>query len=527
MKHHYTSVKNALIRIYHNSCHSALTRKRKGRIQAGVHNISIDDLEYLWEKQNGRCYYSNIPMNYDKNEWRISLERLDNNKGYINGNVVLCCLEFNTRCQWHLNKVDKILDILSQDVQKVETDFTTNKQKKAKYNKSCKLIQDGKDTYRCSYCNEFKFEAAFRSNQLLYCTECLNKYNRDKTPKQHFAKLLQQSKQCTELRKSKDLYPERGICNITFEDLVELYNEQKGLCAYSGIPLEFGSYLDKDWVISLERLDPCIGYTRDNVCFICIEFNSADQTVKTGKEFGNAGWTPLKFDYFIAHVEHSKGLITDKELQDIIDIQKQYQYRTHDKVSTYNQRKSNYKRVIKVTTQAKRNYGFIYCLTSPSGKMYIGQTDILFQEKHTILCTHKTNKNKLILEEIDKYGEDALKLDRIASCRKDKLEELQEYFIKELNTLDPHGLNPKKRMPKKACKQIADTLITNNIRYGHNNNELPKYVKYHNWADRKGYAIISHPKCKKKDFVSKEKSLDELYDACLTFLSSLEKFKYT
>ena len=153
--------------------------------------------------------------------------------------------------------------------------------------------------------------------------------------------------------------------------------------------------------------------------------------------------------------------------------------------------------------------------------MYIGQTDILFQEKHTILYTHKTNKCKFILEEIEKYGEDALKLDKIASCRKDKLEELQEYFIKEFNTLEPNGLNPKKRMPKEACKQISDTLISNNIRYGHKNQQLPKYVKFHDWKDRKGYAIISHPKCKKKDFVSKNKSLDELYEECIKYLSFL------
>ena len=69
--------------------------------------------------------------------------------------------------------------------------------------------------------------------------------------------------------------------------------------------------------------------------------------------------------------------------------------------------------------------------------------------------------------------------------------------------------------------KISNALINNVIRYDHSNNILPKYVKFINWKDRQGYAIISHPKCKIKYFVSKLLILDELLEKCLMFLESL------
>jgi len=85
--------------------------------------------------------------------------------------------------------------------------------------------------------------------------------------------------------------------------LIEIFNEQKGLCAYSNIPLQFGSYLNKNWVISLERVNPLKGYTRDNICLICIEFNTVDHSASYKEnDKGNSGWTKDKFNYFIKSI---------------------------------------------------------------------------------------------------------------------------------------------------------------------------------------------------------------------------------
>lgn len=57
-------------------------------------SISIEDIKDLWEKQNGKCYWLGIDMSLEDLEikdspFAVSVERLDNNLGYINGNIVL------------------------------------------------------------------------------------------------------------------------------------------------------------------------------------------------------------------------------------------------------------------------------------------------------------------------------------------------------------------------------------------------------------------------------------------------------
>lgn len=68
--------------------------------------ISTSDLLDLWEKQNGKCYYTGYDMEYwyihykegkeaDKEKWQVSCDRLDNNRGYEKENIVLCCTIIN------------------------------------------------------------------------------------------------------------------------------------------------------------------------------------------------------------------------------------------------------------------------------------------------------------------------------------------------------------------------------------------------------------------------------------------------
>ena len=66
-------------------------RNLKGR-DLQESEISVKYLIDLWEKQRGRCYYLNIPMSYE-GDWQVSVERIDNSKGYTKDNVVLATLE--------------------------------------------------------------------------------------------------------------------------------------------------------------------------------------------------------------------------------------------------------------------------------------------------------------------------------------------------------------------------------------------------------------------------------------------------
>jgi hypothetical protein len=82
--------------------------------------------------------------------------------------------------------------------------------------------------------------------------------------------------------------------------------------------------------------------------------------------------------------------------------------------------------------------------------------------------------------------------------------------------------NPDKvKHTDKTKKQISESLIDNVVRYDHDGKILPKYIKYVNWNDRRGYQIVSHPLCKCKYFVSSKEKLAVLYDKCLLHLESL------
>jgi hypothetical protein len=71
--------------------------KRKKRY--GEEIISSDYLISLYNKQNGKCYYSGIDLDVNESKMKtlkqISLDRLDSALGYIIDNVVLCCYGLN------------------------------------------------------------------------------------------------------------------------------------------------------------------------------------------------------------------------------------------------------------------------------------------------------------------------------------------------------------------------------------------------------------------------------------------------
>lgn len=61
-------------------------------------NLTHEYLLELWKSQNGRCHYSNFPMKCttgNKSPEQVSIDRIDSSKGYIQGNIALCCLSIN------------------------------------------------------------------------------------------------------------------------------------------------------------------------------------------------------------------------------------------------------------------------------------------------------------------------------------------------------------------------------------------------------------------------------------------------
>lgn len=55
---------------------------------------------------------------------------------------------------------------------------------------------------------------------------------------------------------------------ITSRDLLEIHQEQGGLCRYTGLPYEFSR--GEPLSVSVDRLDHSLGWTRDNVVLCCL-----------------------------------------------------------------------------------------------------------------------------------------------------------------------------------------------------------------------------------------------------------------
>lgn len=217
-------------------CSAKHRRLKKGRPVAGVIKITQDDLMGLWDRQQGLCYYSKLPMTpRPKSEWQCSLERLDPSLGYILSNVVLCCLEFNGNgCQWSLDKVNKLLCPSLQPASPI-TQGLFDKRTRTCY----KIAEPDKVAPRF-------------------------------TPRGHLYGLLGNARKHTLLRKKRK---REMAFDIDFDWMIEQYIRQQGMCYYSGMCMNVGKGDSADWKVSLERLDASVGYLKTNTVMICHEFN--------------------------------------------------------------------------------------------------------------------------------------------------------------------------------------------------------------------------------------------------------------
>jgi hypothetical protein len=68
-------------------------------------SVDIYYLKELWDRQEGKCAITNIPLihkymittirNTPKSPYQASIDRIDNSKGYVKGNVRFVCLMYN------------------------------------------------------------------------------------------------------------------------------------------------------------------------------------------------------------------------------------------------------------------------------------------------------------------------------------------------------------------------------------------------------------------------------------------------
>ena len=294
---HITFLKN----LHKQAKNNANTKRENGRSEAGEFDITHDDLLELFEQQNGKCYYSYIPLNFCQlSDWQCSLERKNTNKGYVIDNIALICAEFQGANQWSNNKFDELIKLLQINHEKQIVEWQYTKQKKYLQRNNSVLV-NGNSAYKCNICKEIKLASDFYIYNKTTCKSCRKTYNEEyaANPKGYLIHKLKSMRAASKNRNHDS--PQFDV-----DDLIDMFESQGGLCAYSGIPMTFGTYKDTWWTCSPERKNVKIGYTKENVVLICHEFNTSDQTNKaldTTTISGGSYWNKEKIDFLKNYTE--------------------------------------------------------------------------------------------------------------------------------------------------------------------------------------------------------------------------------
>ena len=146
--------------------------------------------------------------------------------------------------------------------------------------------------------------------------------------------------------------------------------------------------------------------------------------------------------------------------------------------------------------------GFIYKITSPSKKMYVGQTKKKVPQKRWIQhCWPSYTACIALKNAIIKYGAENMTFETIEECSNNLLNDREEHWIRELKTLSPHGYNlrsgggvgesvsdeTKARMTAMKLQKSIDERGYNGTISESNNNTFQIYV-YNTHATRNTYA---------------------------------------
>jgi group I intron endonuclease len=212
--------------------------------------------------------------------------------------------------------------------------------------------------------------------------------------------------------------------------------------------------------------------------------------------------------------------------------------------------------------------GFIYCMTSPSGKQYIGQT--IHTVEGRVRAHEKDDGCCALYNAIQLYGIETFKVETLLQCPDKLLNEYETGFIWLYETLCPFGYNIRtggsngKHCDESKERMRQSKLGEKNHNFGkprsaefkalmkekksganhhffgkaltqehklnlskahkHTQPELPMYMVYvkarpeHYCAE--GYSIVNHPRLKSKYFTSKKLTLEEKHKLALDYLQS-------
>jgi hypothetical protein len=289
--YHRQEQRNMKIGFLRNLVDNSQTSSKKRNLE---HTISKEFIFNLSEKQNDSCAITGSPLNYKTNsDWQCSLDRIDDSIGYIESNVRLITLEFNTPSKWSPDFIKNTIALQDTDIdyQKILTEiYQPITKKEAKYKWTKEIDDDGQETVFCHFCNTRKSIQMFNKSFNNGCKPCANSI---KNFKQRFSRIYRDAKRHTTDRNKNKTGLNIQNFSITLEDLYDLYKQQRGKCFISNVPLHFNG----EYCISIERINTDIGYTKENICLICLCFQSTQ--CQGGDNATGGRWTKDKWNLIV------------------------------------------------------------------------------------------------------------------------------------------------------------------------------------------------------------------------------------
>lgn len=173
-----------------------------------------------------------------------------------------------------MSQQNQLTDEQEAYIRKWGCDFTSKRLSKAldipvpvivEYIKKMHIVLKPRNERLCFFCKKNKINQRYR------CTECMrykwNEYTKTSVNKNPLKNRLSK---CLAAARKRSKEKQQKI-SLVFEDLLEMWEKQNGLCYYTGLKLEayaYGVKRQKINSISIDRIDSDKGYTKDN-CVLC------------------------------------------------------------------------------------------------------------------------------------------------------------------------------------------------------------------------------------------------------------------
>ena len=181
--------------------------------------------------------------------------------------------------------------------------------------------------------------------------------------------------------------------------------------------------------------------------------------------------------------------------------------------------------------------GIIYKITSPSNRIYIGQTINSVEKRWTehIEDAHRSYKNhcKVLNKAIRKYGHKNFIIEIVEECRDEDLDIKEIEYIEKYNSQIPNGMNIKlggsngkhhETTKKKISESLKGKTVSSETREKlsqSTNPDLPMYLI----KCPKGYRVCNHPMGPEKKFISSKKTDEYNLQRALGYLDKLNNLK--